>query len=482
MTTPLDATRGIVRPPVREIIDGLGAKLRTLPFLFAVLAALFGTFLVFSQPPGQGLDEAQHFYHVWSMAHGTFIAPIHSGAAGGYIPHCVVDYIGRFATEASQRGPFSVGNYWASPVHCSSRTAFTDVGTTASYGPISYLPSIITVGILDRLGTPLPLIFFAGRWASLAVFIFMYYWAIRITPIGKQVLFVLGLLPTTLLLASSYSADPMTIALAMLGVALILRCLLNPDADLRTVVVLFIVLLCLGLTKPNLFVFAPLMFLVPAPAMDPLRQLQLWRTAAVVVILASAGLWYLAVRHVVGVPVPLLGLNAHTQTQFIVHHPIGYLGVLARTFFEGTGQGRWIPGFFFSIGFDRPYVADNLFAPIGIVIVGTVTLWYAFQQQIGKKREVGRGELLVAGLPIALMAIGIIVIETSLFVYGTPVGLPYTLAQGRYFIPLSALPLVSIGLLREPRRRARTLRWIVLGTLIMLIWLVLKVFVHDFSL
>ena len=36
-------------------------------------------------------------------------------------------------------------------------------------------------------------------------------------PVGKPVLFVLGLLPTTLLLASSYSADPMAISLAALS-------------------------------------------------------------------------------------------------------------------------------------------------------------------------------------------------------------------------------------------------------------------------
>jgi uncharacterized membrane protein len=448
---------------IRSRAEGLGRRFRDLPFLFAALASVFGTFLVFAQPPGQGLDEAQHFFHVWSMAHGTLIAPIHNGAAGGSIPHCVVNYLARFSAEASKKGPFSLSQYWASPTRCSSRSVFTGLGTTASYGPISYLPSVIAVALLHGVGAPLPVVFFLGRLSSLFAYIALFYWAIRIAPVGKQVFFVLGLLPTTLLLASSYSADPMTIALAALSVALTLRCCLDAEANRRTVVLLFVVLLCLGLTKPNLFVFAPLLFMVPVTLFGQLRHRQVLRTAAVLVVVGAAGVWYLAVRHVVGVPVPLLGLNAHTQTQYILHQPIGYLGVLARTFF-------------------RPFVADDLYAPLGVVIVGSLTVWYSFQLQLGKRRIITRGSRAVAWLPIGLMVLGILIIETSLFIYGTPVGLPYTLAQGRYFLPMATLPLLSIGLLREPRLRRRSIRWIVLGSGVLLVWLVLKILVHDFTL
>jgi hypothetical protein len=475
-TKPLRHDSGI-----RSRAGDIGRTLGNLPLLFAVLAFAFGTFLVFAQPPGQGLDEPAHFYHVWIMAHGTVLAPIHHGAALGSVPHCTVDYLNRFSAQAVKHGPFSFSQYWQSPGRCSSQSVFASLGTTASYGPISYVPAIIAVAILHGIGAPLPVVFFGGRWASLITFIVLFYWAIRTTPVGKQVFFVLGLLPTTLLLASGYSADPMTLALAALSVALTLRCCLSPESDRSTVLLLFVVLLCLCLTKPNLFIFAPLLFLVPERAVGELRYPKLVRSAAVLVILVAAGLWYLAVRHVVGVPVPGLGLDAHAQTQFILHHPIGYLKVLARTFFVGTGQGRWIPGFFFSIGYQRPF-ADNIFAPIGVVIVGALTLWYAFQLQLGERRTISRGDRWAAWLPIPLIVVGVLIIETSLFLYGTPVGLPYTLAQGRYFLPIVALPLLTTGLLREPRARPRSTRWIILGTSVMLVWLVLKVFVHDFTL
>jgi len=190
-------------------------------------------------------------------------------------------------------------------------------------------------------------------------------------------------------------------------------------------------------------------------------------------------LWYLAVRHVAQAPVPIYGLNSHVQTRYILNHPIGYLQVLARTFFLGTGEVRWLPGFFFSIGYVR---ADNVYAPFGLVIVGSLTVFYAHQLQFGARRLVDHATRLLAWLPVGLALAGVLIVETTLFIYGTPVGLPFTQAQGRYFIPLVLLVLVTIGLLREPRVRTGTTRWILLGVMLMLVWLVLKIFAHDYAL
>ena len=135
----------------------------------------------------------------------------------------------------------------------------------------------------------------------------------------------------------------MTISLAALAVALTLRCCYSAKAGRHTALLLFFVLLALCLTKPNLFPFALLLFIVPKNVMGRLRHPDLVRTAGVAVSLVAAGLWYLAVRNVVGVPVPLYGLDAHTQTNFILNHPIGYVEVLGRTLLGGKGQAFWLP-------------------------------------------------------------------------------------------------------------------------------------------
>ncbi len=449
--------------------------------MFTVLAIPIGAFLVFAQPPGQGLDETVHFYRVWTMSSGAIVAHSHHGVVGGYVSPCVIDYISRFSAEAAQRSPFSVSQYWHNPVRCSPSTVFTAFPGSAVYSPIAYLPSLLAVTILRVLDAPLPVVFFGGRLASLLVFVGLFSLAIRVIPVGKQVLFVLGLLPTTLLLASSYSEDPMTIALAALSVAFTLRCCRSTKEDRTAVALLFFSLIALAIAKPTYFVLAFLFLMVPAATIGRRIHPMVIKLGGTAVALFGAAIWYLLVRNDQSKPTPIYGLDPHTQTQFVLHHPFGYLEVLARTFFESGGEQRWLPGFFFSIGYYRP-INDNIYAPVGIVIVGALTLFYAYQLQIGTRRIVGFGSRLIVWLPIALMLVGTLLVETTLFVYGTPVGSPEVSTQGRYLYPLVLLPLVTIGLLRDVRVRRHSTPWLLLGTVLLLVWLVLKIFVHDYSL
>ncbi len=455
-----------------------GTRLRDLPFLFAGLAFVIGSFLVLAQPPGQGLDEATHFNRVWTLSQGQIVVPDHGGVPGGNIPQCVTAYFGEFSAKASGGSPYSFAAYWRTPA-CSTRPVFTGVGTAAANSPLSYAPSLLAVGFLRAVGAPLPLIFFGGRFASLLGFIILFYLAIRLTPIGKPVFFVLGLLPITLLLAASYSADSMAIALAALSVALTLRCRISPRATVRTACLLAASLVGLCLTKPTLFVFAPLVFLVPDRLLDRLSHPLAIKGATCAVILAFGAIWYEAVRFRHGLVVPLYGVNSYTQINYIEHDPFGYLAVLARTFFVGTGEDKWLPGLFFSTGYVR---MDNPYAPVGLVVVGTVTMFYVYQLQIGAKRVLEQGARLLAWMPMGLMVVGVLLIETTLYIYGTPVRLPYTDAQGRYFIPLLFLVLASLCLLRRPRPGAKSFRWVLLGVVAMLVWLVIKILIHDYSL
>ena len=74
------------------------------------------------------------------------------------------------------------------------------------------------------------------------------------------------------------------------------------------------------------------------------------------------------------------------------------------------------------------------------------------------------GALTLAWLPIVMTVVGILLVETTLFVYGTPVGLPVTDAQGRYLYPFVALPLLTIDCFRRERQVPRSTRWIIAGS------------------
>ena len=68
------------------------------------------------------------------------------------------------------------------------------------------------------------------------------------------------------------------------------------------------------------------------------------------------------------------------------------------------------------------------------------------------------------------------------FAYGTLLGQPVTDAQGGYFYPFLALPLLTIDCFRGETQVPHSARWIIAGSVVMLSWLVIKILVHDHNL
>ena len=106
---------------------------------------------------------------VWTLASGALIGQ--HGHAGGAITQCLSNYMNHFAHQSLGRGPFSFSEYWRNPQPCVAKSTFGGYGTAAFNGPISYLPAVFTVAVLRGFGAPVPLIFFAGRFATLLAFV-----------------------------------------------------------------------------------------------------------------------------------------------------------------------------------------------------------------------------------------------------------------------------------------------------------------------
>ncbi len=90
------------------------------------------------------------------------------------------------------------------------------------YKSLSYFPNAIGLFIGRLLHLPFHSIFVLGRVSGLLFYAIVIYFAIKITPIGKMIMLVIALLPTSMILASSYSYDPWLTALTMLWVAMLL--------------------------------------------------------------------------------------------------------------------------------------------------------------------------------------------------------------------------------------------------------------------
>lgn len=110
-----------------------------------------------------------------------------------------------------------------------------DGKTTGMREPLStvafycYSPQAIGITIARVLSLNGILLLLLGRFMNLIFYSILIYYAIKIMPFAKSLLFVLALLPMSISLAASYSYDAMTIGLSFLLIAYILQLIFVKD-------------------------------------------------------------------------------------------------------------------------------------------------------------------------------------------------------------------------------------------------------------
>ena len=122
--------------------------------------------------------------------------------------------------------------------------------------PLGYMLSAlgISVGrILHLGGAPT---YYLGRIFNIAAFVIMLYWAIKIIPVGKELLLVISLFPMVQQTTASYSYDSFILGIAFIFTALLISILYSPDkVSLKQLIVLSV--LCF-IIAPSKLVYFPL--------------------------------------------------------------------------------------------------------------------------------------------------------------------------------------------------------------------------------
>lgn len=471
--TPTETTEEA--PPPRR--PGLARG--SLATWFLVVAGALGLFLVLAVPPTQGIDEPNHFSRVWTITSGdivdssrgpgqvVWIYPaigvratqrvepgIHR--AGELVPACVQEYLSLLYTYWARHGHSSLAAAWRTPAGCAAKPPrFVVFENTAIESPVSYLPEVVGVGLLRLVRAPLPLVFFGGRLTGLLAYLVLVWLALRLAPRGNKVLFVVGAMPMAVQEAAAYSADGMTIALALLAVALALRCL-DPELCNRRVLAAFaVVVVGLGLTKPSYALVGFLILLVPSASIAGSRVRALALKCGVVVLaLGATAAWYAAVRHVtLAAYFPPHGDNPSHQIRFAFEHTGSYLAILWRSFVQGFGHNGWLAQFVSQVGFYLP-AGRSTFAPLWVVVLGWSVLGLAYVFEAGRPVALRARILARAGFPVVLFVVAVVAVFTTLWVEWTPIGFQTVRdLQGRYLLPLVALPVVTLAMLtRRPGR------------------------------
>lgn len=406
---------------------------RRIELGFAAVALGIGLVMVFGFPAYKVTwDEEAHFISSYQMelSKDVIITPevsYYSDAnrvASLYYPmaECEFGQFKEFINNSRIYDKSDADNY----VVKSGPRRLSDVG---------HIACSIGMNIAKLFRMPLWWVYVLGKLTNLLMYVGIVYLAIRHMRIGKGVMTVVALMPTTLFQASVLSYDATANAFMFLAMSYLLTAIVDKEnvfdwKQCAIVVAGIAVASCVRIVYAPMFL---LILFVPRAHFDSKRA---WAIIKGGLLLACAigalGLLYIAANSS-GIEGDIRGgaVNVSEQLSFILHNPVMYGRMVVVYMWDWMGA--------FTLGNDvLGQFAHLRYFPFNYVFY-VVMLFFIFTDttniDLKPLTRVGIGAILVG------TAIGI---WTSMYVFYTPVGVDYISGvQARYFIPL-LIPLYAL--------------------------------------
>ncbi len=448
-----------------------------LPRLFLLIGGFFGLVMLFLTPPFQVPDEHDHFFRTVMISSGQFVAksypfseterqkapPKYLKGKGGVVP-VSIPYTTR---KVNHKLPFHPENkqqlsdlkeMLMLPLHMKGMTEVFINTSAGGYAPPLYLPAALTIAVGKSFNLSALRLMYLGRLANLMVFLSLIYWALRITPTGKKVIFLLALMPMTLFLAPSLSIDGLIIASSILLVSALLNLARNDKSEVERqfwiIIPLTLTIIALGKV-----VYCPLIllfFISPKNLFRPTRE-RLYLLITSLVLAASA---YLAWHWFKGAGKPLTVtsipfdftnfqandqllplLDSKKQLDFLIHYPGSIFTILIRTLQE---QGiHYFESFIGLLGWLDTELSLWIYItyPCALIIA-------ALSSSPTSNHSKTEKTLLISSWTICCGAILV-----GFYLFSTPVANTIIGGiQGRYFIPIAfPLAMTVTGILTTPK-------------------------------
>ncbi len=437
--------------------------------LFLVIACLFGTIYVFATPILSGTDEPAHVARLALISDGHVLPSTQDPVPSDYsIDGCLSVYVNnyRLLLLAEERRDWS-DQFKNLPCSQATKDLALTSRTADVYSPVPYAPALVGFRFGRAIGGASGSLL-GARLAQLGAYIALVAYALRKIPWGRPLIFTIGLLPVSLQGAAGISADPMTLALALLSVALTLNAIdprRTEPVSRNFLILLGSVIVTLALCKSAYIPFVLLVFAIPTAAYGTLRRRALSAGTTFGIAGILAGAWNLGVVAHINI-VGVNGSDSVVAAKWIREHPRGFLGGIKHGWLNVTERTSVISGLFapfhrWSKNFPLPnslgllwLVAARLASPKPGFLIRARTQRPSESTAVDKQtRYLG---IAVASV-IALATF--ILIEYGLAIAANPPGTEHIIwVQGRYFLPL--LPLTLFGASGNGHARARKWQWV----------------------
>lgn len=411
--------------------------------VYLVVALVWGLTMVFLVPPFQVPDEPAHYYRAWSVAELQLFA--HTGQTVT-LPENVASLPERLGSAVMDWGTnhYSSRNARAlvwEPLSPRLKEQWTSAG---SYGPIGYAPQVAGIEIARFLGhSPLLGLYFA-RALNLAASVLIMFFAIRLLPFGKPLMALVGLLPMTVAQMASVSPDGIALSGALLVTAVVLNLAQRRTISSQNMIWLAIAASLLLTTKPGYALMALLVLAFVPGQFGGMRRWIVSECAVLAAVFSVAAILLAMAPRASSATLAGLGVQGvdqAAQLSLVMHNPLIFLQVLSATLdANGLSLAQMTYGI---LGW----------LTVGLPMAGMVVAALAVILLLGRDEPITTSpwqRCVLAGTAGVLAG----AINLALYMGWSAVGATVISGlQGRYFIPVVMLGLLSIYGIRLTRQR-----------------------------
>lgn len=405
--------------------------------VFLTFALIFGIALVFISAPFEAPDEFNHFYRAFELSQFEILSIKVDNVIGNYLPKDIIlmteDLVDDIPFHKDKKIKLNKLKKYINKKTNYNDLQFASFPNTALYSPVVYIPQVIGITLAKFINiTPL-LTIYLGRLFSLVTFIALTYCAIKLTPICKWVFCLLGLMPMTLFLAASFSADTMCISLSFLLIAYILNCAFCEKDNIgkKEISIIMLLSILLALCKHAYFF---LIFLFLIISTDKFKSKKQFAKIFLTILISSAFvsfLWGHSVNHMY---IPLAaGVNPTEQMKCIIYHPQHFIHGMLISFVNF----KVLRSFIGTLGW-LDYQLPAVLICIYLFLLGFCAIF-----------DNSKNVLLSLKQKLIMFVIAILnlsLVNFLMYLSMAPVGYDYIVGiQGRYLIPGAALFLLILS-------------------------------------
>lgn len=346
-------------------------------------------------------------------------------------------------------------------------TVFTGADVLKNTPIIGHLFQATGITIARLLNLSDVALCFLGQFFAFLFYTVLTYFAIKIIPVGKQVIFAISAFPMVMSIVPSFSYDPIIYGLSFLLIAIIIRLIYSVEkVTLRDCIICLVTSLLLAPCKMVYSFISLLVILIPSKKFKNKKIANLFKIVTVV-----ASIVYAFISNASAVAdsssgvkmIEWAGAQGFTLTDLLSDIP-GTINMYLMTIHEYMGYYLNT-----MVGGELGWL--NVVMPMDIIILSLIVLVLSLKEE--RVKRITDIQKIVYVCDFLLIAA---LICTSLLLGWTHIYSNVILGiQGRYFIPILPLLLLPfIGATKKQEINAR--KWVVMGACMVNFFVILRVF------